>query len=109
MKKTDTLIKAISILALIAIICYIGWYIYEASTNPLRTAAAVENTVRDSAPTKGWIVRSEELLTGDVSRTAVSVSEGEKLAKGGTYARRFSSQESMETMEEVHALEVKID
>ena len=108
MKRTDRLIKIVSILALIAIMCYIGFYVYEARANPLRTAAAVEYTVRDSAPSEGYAVRTEELLAGDMSRTAVSVFEGEKLASGGTYARKFSSPESMETMENVHALEAKI-
>ena len=77
MKKTDTLIKIVSVLALIAIVCYIGYYIYDARTNPLRTVAAMEYTVTQTAETSGYAVRTEELLSGDKTRVAIVAEDGE--------------------------------
>jgi hypothetical protein len=109
MKKTDTLIKIVSVLALLAIVCYIGYYIYDARANPLRTVAAMEYTVTETAETTGYAVRTEEPLTGDKSRVAIIADEGEKLAVNSVYGLRFDSGESMGLMDRIRSLNTRID
>lgn len=108
MQRTDTLIKMISVLALIALVIYIGYYFYDAQTDPLITTAAMEYTLKDSAPTEGYAIRTEEPLYGGTSRVTVTAAECEKLSVGSTYAMRFVSRDSMEVASEIQVLETRI-
>lgn len=108
MQRTDTLIKVISTIVLIAIVFYIGYYLYDSQANPLTTAAAMEYTIKDSAHTTGYAVRREKQLSGGTSRVSVTADNGEKLAANSTYALKFSSVSSMEDAQKANELELKV-
>lgn len=108
MQKTDTLIKVISVIVFIAIVFYIGYYLYDSNSDPLVTAAAMEYTIRDSAVTEGYAVRTEEQLDGGTTRVSVTATEGEKLSAGSTYALKFDSREAMEAADRARELEARI-
>lgn len=109
MQKTDTLIKVISVIVFIAMVFYIGIYLYDSKSDPLVTAAAMEYTIRDSAVTEGYAVRTEEQLDGGTTRVSVTATEGEKLSVGSTYALKFDSREAMEAAERASELEARIE
>lgn len=108
MQRTDTLIKVISTIVLIAIVFYIGYYLYDSQANPLTTAAAMEYTIKESAHTTGYAVRTEKQLSGGASRVSVTADDGEKLAANSTYALKFSSVSSMEAAQKANELELKV-
>lgn len=108
MQKTDTLIKIVSVIVFIAIVFYIGYYLYEAQTDPLVTAAVMEHTIKESASTEGYAIRTEEYLDVGTARVLVTAEESEKLAAGSTYAMKFASRESMEASEKARELEMQI-
>ena len=108
MQRNDTLIKIISAVVLIAIVFYMGYYLIDSQLNPLVTAAAMEYTIKDSAPTEGYAVRTEERLGDDTSRVSVTAEECQKLAVGSTYALKFASRESMEEADKARQLRLQI-
>ncbi len=108
MQKTDTLIKVISVIVFIAIVFYIGFYLYDSNADPLVTAAAMEYTIKDSANTEGSAIRTEELLGDGTTRVSVTAEECEKLSAGSTYALKFDSREAMEAADRANELDLRI-
>ena len=62
MRRSDTLIKAISVILLIAIVCYMGFHLADSLLNPLQTTLAVNSRVTSSAEVSGYVIRQEEAL-----------------------------------------------
>ncbi|MBO4832286.1 MAG: hypothetical protein J5569_07495 [Oscillospiraceae bacterium] len=107
MRRSNTLLIVISVLFLIAIICYIGLNLIQSGTDPLRTAPAVSCTVEDSCEAVGYAVRTESVLTAE-GYVASDLADGEHVSYGQSVATRYGSEEALALADEIRSLRLQI-
>ena len=106
MRRSDTLIKAISFILFIAIICYMGFHLADSFLNPLQTTLAVNSRVTTSAPVSGFVVRREEPLTG--TGILAPAENGKKVAAGGIIAINYTSAEALSRADRILEIDTRI-
>jgi len=107
MRRSNTLLKVISALFLVAIICYIGLRLIDSGANPLRTAPVVVCTVEDSCEAVGYAVRSESVLTAD-GYISSDLSDGEHVSYGQAVATRYGSESALGLADEIRSLRLEM-
>ena len=108
MKRTDFYIKLTTAVFFIAVLCYLGVYVFKAMLITYETTPAITYTIEQTIPTQGFIVRSESVLVDSGRVVLPIVSEGEKVASGQSVAVEYMSQEALETASEVRTLRLMI-
>lgn len=108
MKRSDFYIKVITAVLFIAVVCYIGVYIYNAVANTYETVTALNYTVEQTIPTEGFIIRTETVIEDSNQMSLPIVGEGEKVASGQAVAVEYFSREALETAGEIRALRLII-
>lgn len=108
MLRSDFLMKLMSVVLFIAVVAYIGLYIFNAADKPLKTATAYSYTVEDSGSTEGYVVRSETVLQGETGTPTLMAGEGEKVASGQTVAVYYEGDAALQRASEIRVLQLKI-
>lgn len=108
MKRSDFLIRFTFVLALAAIVIYIGYALYYSQVNPLRTVSAATGYVTETAPTVGYAVREETVIASGVQDAVVVIEDGTKVAVGGKLAVRYLTGDSVERAAEIRETELRI-
>ncbi len=109
MKKTDTLIRIMALLAFVALASYLTVYIVHRAANPVQTSLTVTATMSDSAPMSGLVIRDELVIRSDEQYIDVTAADGSKVAAGETVATVYSSEEALERASRMHVLSQEID
>lgn len=110
MRKSDFVTKIVMGVILLAVICYIGFYIVSSFVNPFKSTLAVKITVRESFSVSGIVVRNETVVsTGGYSSVNVVLSEGERVETGGTVASVYNNEGALVQIREMEALDAKIE
>ena len=107
MRRSDTLIKAISVILLIAIICYMGFHLADSFLNPLQTVIAVNTSFTESVSCEGYAVRTEETLSAGGMLSPVQ--DGKRVSAGGVVAISYDSDTALERADSILELESRID
>lgn len=107
MKRTDTLMRLVSLLLFGALLCYLGVYIVRALKSDLRTAPAVYVTLAETASAPGLVVRNETLVKSGEKYLSVVAENGSVLAKGETVAVTYSSEAALSRAAQIKELERK--
>lgn len=107
MRRSDTLLKAVSVILLITIICYMGFHITDSLLNPLQTVLAVNASTLESASCEGYVVRNEKTLAANGMISPVE--DGKKVSAGGVIAVNYTSKEALERADEILNLEERIN
>lgn len=107
MRRSDTLIKSISVILLIAIICYMGFHLADSFLNPLQTVIAVNASSTESVSCEGCAVRTEETLSAGGMLSPVQ--DGKKVSAGGVVAVSYDSDAALERADAILELEARID
>ena len=108
MGNTDKLTKAISLLLFIALLGYVGVYVWRSVSNPIQTAIAINVTVRESANLSGIVIRDEHVIESSAAYIDVTAVEGKRLAKGQVAAVSYQSDAALERAGRVRELELEI-
>lgn len=108
MKRTDRLTIIIALLLFLAFAAYAASYAYKALSDQTVTAEAAATSVSADGTASGIIIRSETILSSSESYIDVSVSDGTKVAAGGTLAMAMSSETGLERSNRMHELELEI-
>ena len=98
MRRSDTLLKAVSVILLIAIICYMGFHVADSLLNPLQTVLAVNASTLESASCEGYVIRNEKTLSAEGMISPVE--DGKKVSAGGVIAVNYTSTEALERADE---------
>lgn len=109
MKQGHTYINIILGLFIAAIVCYFGYYLYSANYEPLRTVTAIEYEAGAGAYTTGFVVRDETVLAQEHEITALTVSEGDRVAKGQTIAVGYDSTDAQDRQSRISQLEHELE
>ena len=101
--------KIIAIILTIIILGYIGYASYLLIVNPTNTYIIKEGTISEEDEATGYIIRDEEVIKGENYENGIYaiVAEGEKVAKGNSIFRYYSSSEK-ETSEKIQEINYKI-
>lgn len=101
--------------ALLGVLClaalvYFGVQVYRYFADPLTTTACYPYQVEQSVSAAGYVVRTEQVLSGTTSGLVrLSRAEGERVSAGGEIALVYADQASMDREEEVAALQTRIE
>jgi len=107
-KRSDLYIKVTTAVLFLAVVCYIGVYIFNMFTNTFETVSAISYSYEDTFSAQGYIVRTETVLTDVGAAVLPIVKEGEKVASGQVVAVEYTSREAIDTAGEIHALRLQI-
>ncbi|SHI20109.1 hypothetical protein SAMN02745823_03339 [Sporobacter termitidis DSM 10068] len=108
MRRSDFLMKLMSVILLVGIVVYIAVYIYDKTENPLKTTVAVRYTAEESGDADGYIIRTEDVLDGDGATVTLMASEGEKLATGQALAVSYEGDAALQRASQIRALQLQI-
>ena len=108
MKRTDFFIKLVTVVLFIAVVSYIGVYLFYAALNSYETTTAIAYTVERTYPAQGYIVRSETVLADTGSMVLAVVNEGEKVAANQTVAVEYMNSAALEAASEIRSLRIMI-
>ncbi|MBQ8830245.1 MAG: hypothetical protein IJ017_01445 [Oscillospiraceae bacterium] len=107
MRRSDTLIKAISVILLIAIVCYMGFHLADSFLNPLQTTLAVNSRVTSSAQVSGYVIRQEMALTANGILSPAE--NGKKVAAGGVVAINYNSSDALARADRILEIDTRIE
>lgn len=108
MKRGNFYMKLTTAVLFLAVVGYVGVYIYNATQNTYVTAAAYGFTVEDSVAAQGFVVRTEAVIEGAGSEVLPIVSEGEKVASGQTVAVEYTGSAALKIAGEIRELRLRI-
>ncbi|MBQ8974243.1 MAG: hypothetical protein IJ072_00795, partial [Oscillospiraceae bacterium] len=108
MRRSDFTLKLISAVLLVAIACYIGFYLIRSSSNTIQTSRAMMVTAGTSCQTTGYAVRDEYVLPGGGNNVAASVRDGQKVSNGEVIAVEYSGQSALERAGRIRTLQARI-
>lgn len=109
MKKTNTVINIAMAVLFVAMLIYLGFYIFKSTQEGYATAPAVVITVNESGQASGCVVREEQLVSSDKAYISISVDDGSEVARGGEVAIGVNSPEALESASRARELETEID
>ena len=95
MKRTDTLIRVMTGLLLVAMTAYLAVYLVRRVLDPVQTALAVEASMSRSSTMSGLVVRDELVLRSGEEYVDVVVDDGEKVSAGQTVAVAYGSETAL--------------
>ena len=102
--------RAVKILIGIFAAVFIFHQIYSSLYKPITTQSASFYTATDGLNITGTVIRQEHIITGNTSDTLhFSVSNGSRVAKGGTVAQVYDSTASSATVLRIEEIKQKID
>jgi hypothetical protein len=108
LQRSDALIKFISVIVFLTLVVYMGYAFYVQQDDSLKTVLAVDMELREGIQTVGYAVRDEEQLKNSSGSISVTVSEGEKVAKGAEIAVTYSGTSALKREESIRELNIQI-
>lgn len=108
MKRTNTLINAVVVVAFIGVLLYMGVYLMRSINSGYVTAQAVFVDLQESGQAQGIIIREETVLFSGQPYVDVLAEEGKNVAKGEVIANASESEASMTEAARIHQLEMQI-
>lgn len=109
MRRSDLLIKIISLIMFVAVVFYIGYYFYSSKTDPLKTVLAVNYSGGESYGTNGYIVRSESVLSADNDNIYITVDEGSKVTANQEIAIDYKNSDAASRSGELRDIELQLE
>lgn len=100
--------RFLSIALLAAIALYFAAQGYFALTDPFTTTLVYQSSAEDTIDVSGWLIRDEEVLSGESGTVRHEVSEGERVGKGQTVATVYSGSDALDTVQQIEAKELQL-
>ena len=94
-RNTDLTLKIACYLVFAALLVWLGIYAYQAMNDPYRTVPVTSYVDRETAPVRGIVAREEEVILSTYTAVNLKLQEGGRVAKGGTVAEAFRSEEAL--------------
>ena len=109
MKQGHTYTNIILGLFLAVVVCYFGYYIYEANYTSMRTVTAIEYEAGAGCYTTGFVVRREVPVKSRYEITALMVSEGDRVSSGQSIATGYDSEDAQARQDRIEQLEHELE
>lgn len=99
------IMRLITLVLIVFVIVYMGYHVFNALYDPLRTVTCVLVRTESSCPVSGLFVRDEHLLEMPGGTLRYAVSDGERVAGGQTVAMRYEDRGVLDAAAELRLLE----
>lgn len=109
MKRGNLAFKVLTALFFVAVLAYIGVYVYNSIENPFSTTTAVLHTIYDGADVEGILVRDEISVSTEYETVYVVAEEAKRLPNNGVIAYTYSSQNDFDKAVEIRNIMAQID
>ena len=107
MRRSNFVIKLVSVVIFIAIACYVALHIFISQVNPLKTALAAPGTVEYRTSVSGFVMRNESVLHSSTN-ISLLVEDGRKIPAGAPIAVEYKSDSALERAAEIRTVELEI-
>ncbi len=108
MEKTDKVTKIVSFLLFLALVAYVGVYLWNAASDSTVTALAVNATIEESTTVTGLAIREEEYLASGAENVGILAQEGSRVSAGAAVAVELSGTAALERVNRMRELELEI-
>lgn len=110
-KPTKLLFRIIGSAILLLIAAFVCFQIYRALDSKLTTEPALEYTIYDTISVDGFVVRDEEVVTGQTSDGVLTfeIDNAEVVKKNGIIANIYPDEQSLKIKDEISRLEAEIE
>jgi len=108
MPQSNFLSKLIALVLVVAVVCYMGFQIYDSLNNPIVTETAATFTVEDTLTATGFIIRDETLIPSPSGAVSIEAGEGKRLGTGQCIASVYADQSALETKQQLGSLDARI-
>lgn len=109
-RENRTLSRAALGLLCLLVLVYFGLQLRDYLVDPFSTAAAAYTKVEETVSANGWLIRAEQVLPGEGSGLLrLTRQEGERVSQGGTVAKVYADQASLDRQTELDRLDERIE
>ncbi|MBQ9412996.1 MAG: hypothetical protein IJU29_07880 [Oscillospiraceae bacterium] len=108
MRRTDRLTKLTAALLFLALLAYLGVYVFRALRSATVTAQAVDAEMTAVVNASGLLVREERVLTSACRYVDVTAAEGARAAAGSVLASASDREEALKRNERIRELETEL-
>ena len=110
MNRSSFVSKLLTLVITLLVLAYFGYQIYGYVSDPFSTTLAYTYQVEDTVDISGYVVRQEQVLTGDAGGLMqLRKSEGERVGTGGAVATIYADQTSLDRQNEIETLNNRIE
>lgn len=109
MKQGTLITKLVILVMFAAVVFYILASAWRTFNDPFSTVVSYAYTVDDAAETTGYLVRREEVITGESAIVDVLPGQGEKVAAGQTVAYLYRDASALERKRQIRSLELELE
>ena len=109
MRRGNLAFRVVTALFFIAVLAYIGVYLYNSIENPFTTTTAVSHTIYDSTDVEGILVRDEIPIRTEYETVYVAAQEAKRLSNNGIIAYTYSSQRDFDRAGEIRNIKAQIE
>ena len=110
MNRSSFVSKLLTLVITLLVLAYFGYQIYGYVSDPFSTTLAYTYQVEDTVDISGYVVRQEQVLTGDTGGLMrLRKNEGERVGTGGAVATVYADQASLDRQNEIETLNNRIE
>ena len=110
MNRSSFVSKLFTPVITLLVLAYFGYQIYGYVSDPFSTTLAYTYQVEDTVDISGYVVRQEQVLTGDAGGLMrLRKNEGERVGTGGAVATVYADQASLDRQNEIETLNNRIE
>ena len=110
MNRSSFVSKLFTPVITLLVLAYFGYQIYGYVSDPFSTTLAYTYQVEDTVDISGYVVRQEQVLTGDTGGLMrLRKNEGERVGTGGAVATVYADQASLDRQNEIETLNNRIE
>jgi len=108
MKRSDFFIRLTTGVIFLAVAFYVGVSLYNAVVNTFVTTSALNYTIEETLTARGYIVRTEMVVTDYGISVLPTAGEGERVAAGQAIAVEYTTPAALEAASELHSLRMML-
>ena len=110
MNRSSFVSKLLTPVITLLVLAYFGYQIYGYVSDPFSATLAYTYQVEDTVDISGYVVRQEQVLTGDTGGLMrLRKNEGERVGTGGAVATVYADQASLDRQNEIETLNNRIE
>lgn len=109
MRQGTLITKVVIVTLFIAVLAYLGVYVWQGFSEPYQLVATYTYQMDDSITLDGVVVRQEAVIEGSSDLSEVLPQEGEKVAAGATVALVYSNVAAMQDRREAKELRLQLE
>lgn len=109
MRQGTLITKVVIVTLFIAVLAYLGVYVWQGFSEPYQLVATYTYQMDDSITLDGVVVRQEAVIEGSSDLSEVLPQEGEKVAAGATVALVYSNAAAMQDRREAKELRLQLE